>query len=198
MLKNTPNTPEEALAEWRNENAKQIDAAVKLLRPESRYDVETALIEMKYEYRQLRIGFIDKHKPAKLAARDLAKALERVQRLMKNKDLPIQLHLGLPDEAIEKTLEACKKIATTPSRKIPRKKAELKRLAIRKAAACMSKHPIKRDNASVRSTLVGLSTILWVVTVSEKGTGQGSVYGDPKANLTSQCAAFLREARKAK
>ena len=100
MLKNTPNTPEEALAEWRNENAKQIDAAVKLLRPESRYDVETALIEMKYEYRQLRIGFIDKHKPAKLAARDLAKALERVQRLMKNKDLPIQLHLGFPDEAI--------------------------------------------------------------------------------------------------
>src|SRR6266446_4446421 len=113
MLKNTPNTPEEALAEWRNENAKQIDAAVKLLRPESRYDVETALIEMKYEYRQLRIGFIDKHKPAKLAARDLAKALERVQRLMKNKDLPIRLHLGFPDEAIEKTLEACKKIATT-------------------------------------------------------------------------------------
>src|SRR5258706_16266652 len=96
---------------------------------------------------------------------------------MKNKDFPIQLLLGFPDEAIERTLEACKKIATTPSRKIPRKKAELKRLAIRKAAACMSKHPIKRDNASVRSTLVGLSTILWVVTVSEKGTQRKDGYG---------------------
>src|SRR5258708_12291529 len=125
MLKNTPNTPEEALAEWRNENAKQIDSAVKLLRPESRYDVETALIEMKYEYRQLRIGFIDKQKPAKLAARDLAKALERVQRLIKNKDLPIQLHLGFPHQAIEKTLEPCKKFPPTPSSKNPPNKPKL-------------------------------------------------------------------------
>jgi hypothetical protein len=165
-----------AQIEWRKTNAKKIDAAVKLLGLKSRDDVETALIEIKFTHRQLVTGFADETKPAKLAARNLAQALERVQRLTKNKNLPIHLKMFHGD-VIAEWLASCREIAFTCSGKHPQKEAELKRLTVREAVALMAKHNMPSSN------LVKLATIL---------------YGNPNVNLSSQCAAYIREARKVK
>ena len=160
-----------ALEWWRRQNAKRIDSAVKQLRPESRNDVEAAMIEADLYIGKLISGF-EPTKLEKTAVKKLIPALRRVKGLMKDNNLPteIKLHVNLYE-----ALRRCEKIAAAPPAKNPRKKAELKRLVVRKAAALMSKH------GAPSSILVKLATIL---------------YGDPKANLTSQVAAFVREARR--
>lgn len=173
-----PDSPE--MIEWRKTNAKRIDAAVNLLRPSSRDDVERALIEVEYMHRQLVSGFIDETKPAKKAASDLAKALERVQRLIKNESLPSQLTMFYWD-VVKKWLEDCKKIATKRSRKHPQKEAELKKLVVREAAFLMGKH------GGAHSNFVKLANTLYDTLSGKKGV-----------DLTNQCAAYLRKPRKAK
>ncbi|SIO49726.1 hypothetical protein SAMN05443247_06530 [Bradyrhizobium erythrophlei] len=178
---------EESAALFRAKNAKRINDAVKLLRPEARDDVETALIEIEFMHGQLVSVLHDRTKPAKLAARNLAKALERVQRQLEDKDLPHQIGLFFPQDTIAEWLARCRGIATRRSGKHPRKKVELKRLVVREAATLMWKQMAggraTHSLGGAHGNLVKLATIL---------------YGDPNTNLTSQCAAYLREPRKAK
>jgi hypothetical protein len=183
MHKAAPDQESAELIEWRHRNAKRIDEAVKLLRPKSRDrcqdDVETALIEVEYLYRQLISGF-EPTKLEKKAIKKLLPALRRVQLLMKDRDLPTEIELPLLG-AVAQALERCEKIAAAPPAKNPRKKAELKKLTVREAAVLMRKHAGDSNN------FVKLAKILY-----------STVTGDANVNLTSQVAAFLREARKAK
>jgi hypothetical protein len=163
----------EALIEWRIMNAKQLDAAVKLLGPKSRDDVETALIEIQFEYNQL-IGGFAPNKFAKKAVKKFLPGLRRVERLMRNEALPFEISF-FDANAVAEILGRCETIVAAAPADNPRKGAEYKRLVVRKAVALMGTH-----NAP-HSHLVKLASVL---------------YGDPNVSLTSQCAAILREARK--
>lgn len=165
----------EALIEWRIMNAKQLDAAVKLLGPKSRDDVETALTEIQFEYNRL-IGGFQPSKLEKRAVRKLLPWLRRIHQLMKkdNNNLPAEIVL-LYFDVTKQILERCETIAASPPAHNPQKKAALKRLAVRKAVALMGTY-----NAPHR-ILVKLASVL---------------YSDPNVSLSSQCAAILREARK--
>jgi hypothetical protein len=180
---------EAALVAWRKTSAKRIDNAVKLLNPKSRErcadDVETAMIEVEYEHRQLLSGF-EPNKFAKKAVKKLRPALRRVEVLMKDKALPTEFFFLR--KGITEVLEHCEKISALPPAKNPRKEAELKRLAIRKAADLMKHSPLKLGHGAHadpawRKIFVDLATIL---------------YGREGVNLTSQCLAYIRECRKAK
>jgi hypothetical protein len=164
-----------ALTEWRNKHVKQIDAAVKLLGPKSRDDVETALIEIQFEYNQLTSGFAP-NKFAKKAIKKFLPGLRRVEALMRNEALPFGISYSDANTVAE-ILERCEKVVAAAPASNPRKGAEYKRLVVRKAAALMGKY-----NAP-RSSLVKLANVL---------------YGEKNVNLTSQCVAYIREARKAK
>jgi hypothetical protein len=173
MADNQDEPPE--LLKWRAENAKRIGAAVKLLGPKSRDDVETALIEIQFEYNQLTGGFAP-NKFAKKAVKKFLPALRRIEVQMRDKAVPFEIRF-IDANTVAEILERCEKIAAAPPAHNPQKKASLKKFVVRKAVALMGTH-----NAP-HSSLVKLATVL---------------YGDPNVSLTSQCAAILREARKAK
>ena len=176
-------SPEELFEEWRLENAKRIDAAVRLLGSrKSREDVETTIIEVNFEYRQLLGGLPDDTKNAKKAAHNLSKALDRVMRLTKHKDLPVPIKLFVPIDAIKKSLAQCEKIATTRSSKHTRKNTELKRLAVRGASELLGKH-----TSATLYEPAGRKLFLKVAAL---------VYGGDEKAVSSQCAAYIREARK--
>lgn len=177
--------------EWRNEHAKQIDKAVSLFAAKTtarkgliRYDIERALIEIDLEHGELLQSFFDETKPAKKAARRLAKALEEVRLAANDKDLPYGLEAqdlfdnavgkGRLADYVGKLLDECLRI-DKPSGKHPRKEAELKRLVIAKAAALLEKYSANVSLATLAETLHGPDA---------KGK---------KVNLTSQCKAFMRD-----
>jgi hypothetical protein len=179
---NRPRKTDQALnasmAEWRAQNAKRIEMAVKLLGPKARKDIETALIEIEFEHRKLLGGF-KPNKFAKKAIKKFLPSLRRVEMLMRDRNLPYEVRY-IDAITIKAVLERCEKIANAPPAKNPRKEAELKRLTIRRAAALMKHSPVKPDDPAFRKAFAALAKAL---------------YGK---DVDLQCAAYLREARKAK
>jgi hypothetical protein len=171
--------------------AEPVRRAFALIKPKAewrdacRYDVETALIEIKFIIGQLRANSYPRTKLAKLAARRLVRALRHVETVLKDKNLDFSIKKFFPRTELLKWAVRCKGLVETPSGKLKRTNAEAKRLAVREANSLMRDYgePGAARDTTKGSTFCRLAALL---------------YGDPKADLHNQCRAALRKKRGSK
>jgi hypothetical protein len=105
------------------------DPAIRLIGPEpSKYDVccervETVRVEIDFVRNQTKAAQQSRTKEGKKAARRLAVALARVERILKQKDIGMEFKLFFPTAEITRWRKRCVDVATTPSGKLKRVEA---------------------------------------------------------------------------
>jgi hypothetical protein len=110
-------------------------------------------------------------------ARQIARALRRVDDLVRDfnkRDFPLN---RFPFDELTKWKKVFTKMAGTPSRKTTRQNALKKRLAVAEAYQLLKKYGSERVTATKSGKFCRLAALL---------------YGDPKADLINQCRAYKR------
>jgi hypothetical protein len=185
-------TEEVLLPEWRKRRRKQIDDAVSIIRPEPqqhdacRDDVEREGLRVFLALGWLHTKDESKTKEGKQAAGRLAKALRRLEVVLKDENLrmlsvaAVTRHMSV--EEIGDAASYCEEVQRARTEPLIRKGAEAKRRAVHCAHALLTKHN-KREagNTAKGNRFCKLAALL---------------YGDPGADLHNQCAAALRKIRK--
>ena len=177
--------------DFRAKYGETIDAALKILKPGARYDECRELIEYRILDREFELGqksaiSYSRTKPAKLAAGRLGDALRRVDHLLKDKNLDVEIELCFPKGAIVEWLARCQELAAAPSlKKAIHLQAEKKRRAVQEARGLMQRF--------------GSSD----VAISAKPGGDfcrlaAVLYGEPNADLRNQCRVAVRKKRGSK
>jgi hypothetical protein len=180
------------LPTWRIDKAKLVRDAVRLIKPTApqrdacREEVERVTLALASTAALLDVKDQGKTKQGKQAAAKVARALRVARIALKDDRLDVALKACLTINISPKTLQAmehlCEKLALAPSGSLPRKVAERKRTAVTAALALMKQYcKGEADNGAKGSPLCKLASLL---------------YGRPSTDLTNQCKAALREARK--
>jgi hypothetical protein len=180
------------LPEWRIKKAKLVGDAVRLIKPVAqqrdacRKEVEKVTLALAGTGALLGTKDQGKTKQGKKAAGRVARALRVARIALKDDRLDVALKAYLTRKISPKTLQAlehlCEKLAQARSGKLPRKVAEMKRLAVTAALALMERYcKGEAANTAKGSPLCMLAALL---------------FGEPDTDLQSQCKAALRESRK--
>jgi hypothetical protein len=142
------------------------------------YDIGVALhIEDFYAY--------GKTKADKRKARQIVKALRRVEDLLRGFQKPNFPLRGFPFAELTKWKQVFAKTAEAPSEKNTRLNALKKRLAVAEAYQLLQKYGRREDR------------VLPSITAAQGGKFcrlAALLYGKPKANLRNQCKAYIRDA----
>jgi hypothetical protein len=185
----------DASSAFRIKHGGAISRAVALIRPRGerqhdacRDDIELAIFDAWFPLHALHAVDHPRTKPAKTAARRLARALRRVEVVLKDKtlDFPIEITASFPRDELLKWGLRCENLAKTPSGRLIRRKAEAKRLAVSEAHSLMSRHGTL-DDATKGSRFCRLASLLYETTKAD---------GWPDADLANQCRAFLRSKKR--
>jgi hypothetical protein len=194
-------TPEEeaaAEATIRVERADLINRAVKLIKPtaERREECVDAVVGAIYRVpnffkEKVHDVYYSKTKVAKRVAGQLGLALRKVEALMRNPALDHDLRQTTIDPAeLLRLARRCEEAAKTPSGDVPPMKPTAKLSAVIAAYYLMRIHAAEREtvaDATKGSRFCRLAALLY-------GT---LPHGDPNADLSSQCKAYVRPFRAA-
>jgi hypothetical protein len=142
-----------------------------------RMDVEQTLTDLGHALWVADFYSFGVTKADKGKARQIARALRRVDDLVRDfekRDFPLN---RFPFDELTKWKKVFTKMAGTPSPKTTRQNALKKRLAVAEAYQLLKKYGSERVTATKSGKFRRLAALL---------------YGDPKADLINQCRAYIR------
>jgi hypothetical protein len=142
-----------------------------------RMDVEDALTDIGFALFIENFYVFGRTKADKGRARQIVKALRRVDDAVRDFDKPKFPFVGFPFDELRRWKRIFAKMEETPSEEITRLNALKKRLAVAEAYKLLEKYGSKRVTATKGGKFCGLAALL---------------YGDPKADLINQCKAYIR------
>ena len=164
---------------------KLVKLALRLIEPikEQRDDCREAIndrfVEMIYCNVQEYWSDYAKTKIAKRAAARLATAFRRLEVVLKDPSLDLELQLRFPVGEISKNRKLCDLLARQPTAKLSRKTAAAKRRAVHNAYSLLEQFASHGQS------------------IDAKKNGQffrlsATLFGEPHADLQSQCQAYIR------
>ena len=170
---------------FREKHADIIDGAIALLKPTNatRDQCQKDVVASLMAFLLQKAGWFHTTRPARRAADDLARSLVLVETTAKNPNLNSSLLADLPLTEIHKLRlrsERWKKLKVDG--KGLRKGATEKKAAVVEAHFLMTKYRPSEVEKAVRGNCFSVLAALF--------------YGDPGADLSFQCATFLRESRR--
>jgi hypothetical protein len=142
-----------------------------------RIDVEDALTDIGVALFIENFYAFGRTKADKGRARQIAKALRRVDDLVRGFNKPNFPLVGFPFDELRKWKQVFAKMEEKPSEESPRLNALKKRLAVAGAYQLLQKYGSKRVTATKGGKFCRLAALL---------------YGDPEADLINQCRAYIR------
>jgi hypothetical protein len=142
-----------------------------------RMDVEDALRDINFALFIENFYAFGRTKADKSRARQIAKALRRVNDLVRSFNKPNFPLMSFPFDELRKWKKVFAKMEETPSKEITRLNALKKRLAVAEAYELLQKYGSERVTAAKGGKFCRLAALL---------------YGDPKADLINQCKAYIR------
>jgi hypothetical protein len=203
-------------------DAERINRSVKLVKPKGpdldrcKYDVETALIDLEFHKGQLHAVNLHKTAKGKKAARQLAIAIRRFEKALRNPDLSFYLAHGLP--AFPSDTQYCPRAASPSPKERPKQQRCVNKSLLALEWGKFASHCIdiadeppaklKRYAAEAKRQAVAAARELLLTYRPEALVATTArsdfcllareLYGDKKENLHSNCREALRKKRGAK